>query len=73
MPTPFITNRVPLASGSFRRGCRRGIIPHRDGGTCQGRRAAKRPGVERVDACAVQARGECHCDVVEWINGTGLP
>jgi hypothetical protein len=35
--------------------------------------AAKRPGVERIDACTVQARVECHCNVVEWINGTGLP
>ena len=35
------SSRVPLTSGSFRRGCRRGIIPHRDGGTCQGRRGGE--------------------------------
>ena len=35
--------------------------------------AAKKPGVERIDDCTVQARVERRCDVVKWINNTGLP
>jgi D-amino peptidase len=35
-------------------------------------KAALRPGVERLDEYTVAGRVERHCDVVKWINGTGL-
>jgi D-amino peptidase len=35
-------------------------------------RALRRPGVRRVDEHTVESRVERHCDVVRWINGTGL-
>lgn len=35
-------------------------------------KAATRPGVERVDEYTVGGRVERHCDVVKWVNGTGL-
>ena len=35
--------------------------------------AAARPGVRRVDEHTVEAVVERHCDVVKWINDTGLP
>ncbi len=35
-------------------------------------KAAKRPGVERIGDCTVQGRVERHCDVVNWVLGTGL-
>jgi len=35
-------------------------------------KAAARPGVRRVDEVTVEGRVERHCDVVAWINGTGL-
>ena len=34
--------------------------------------AAARPGVRRVDETTVEAQAERHCDVVQWIVGTGL-
>jgi D-amino peptidase len=34
--------------------------------------AAKRAGVTRVDECTVEGRVERHCDVVNWVLGTGL-
>jgi D-amino peptidase len=35
-------------------------------------RAALRPGVRRIDKFTVGAQVERHCDVVSWVNGTGL-
>jgi D-aminopeptidase len=35
-------------------------------------KATLRPGVERLDEYTVAGRVERHCDVVKWINGTGL-
>jgi D-amino peptidase len=35
-------------------------------------RAAIRPGVQRIDEMTVAGQVEQHCDVVKWINGTGL-
>lgn len=35
-------------------------------------KAAARPGVRRIDAYTVEGRVEEQCDVVKWINGTGL-
>jgi D-amino peptidase len=35
-------------------------------------RAATRPGVQRVDEYTVGGRVERYCDVVKWVNGTGL-
>ncbi len=35
-------------------------------------RAATRSGVRRIDDYTVEGRVERHCDVVKWINGTGL-
>ncbi len=35
--------------------------------------AAGKPGVERIDECTVQGHVDRRCDVVKWINGTGLP
>lgn len=35
-------------------------------------RAAQRPTVQRVDALTVEGRLTQHCDVVKWVNGTGL-
>jgi D-amino peptidase len=35
-------------------------------------KAAKRPGVRRVDDVTVEGHAARHCDVVSWINGTGL-
>ena len=35
-------------------------------------RAARRPGVRRLDEYTVEGRVEQRCDVVKWINGTGL-
>jgi hypothetical protein len=35
-------------------------------------KAATRPGVQRIDDYTVGARDERHCDVVKWVNGTGL-
>jgi D-amino peptidase len=35
-------------------------------------RAAGRPGVRRLDDYTVEGRVEQRCDVVKWINGTGL-
>jgi D-amino peptidase len=34
--------------------------------------AARKPGVERLDEYTVEGRVERHCDVVQWILGTGL-
>lgn len=34
--------------------------------------AARRPGVDRVDECTVEAQVERHCDVVKWIVNTGI-
>lgn len=35
-------------------------------------KATARPGVRRVDEYTVESIVERHCDVVKWINGTGL-
>jgi D-amino peptidase len=35
--------------------------------------AAAKPGVERVDELTIAGHVERRCDVVKWINGTGLP
>ena len=35
-------------------------------------RAAGRPGVRRLDDYTVEGRVEQRCDIVKWINGTGL-
>jgi D-amino peptidase len=40
--------------------------------TAAAERAAERPGVRRVDEYTVEGRVEQRCDVVKWINGTGL-
>jgi hypothetical protein len=35
-------------------------------------KAAARPGVQRIDEYTVEGRVTQQCDVVKWINGTGL-
>jgi D-amino peptidase len=35
-------------------------------------KAATRPGVQRINEHTVGGRAERHCDVVQWVNGTGL-
>ncbi len=35
-------------------------------------KAATRPGVRRIDERTVEGRVEQQCDIVKWINGTGL-
>jgi D-amino peptidase len=35
-------------------------------------KASTRPGVRRVDADTVESRVDRQCDIVQWINGTGL-
>jgi D-aminopeptidase len=35
-------------------------------------RAAKRPGVKRIDAYTVSAVLDKQCDVLKWFSGTGL-
>ncbi|HUT59410.1 MAG TPA: M55 family metallopeptidase [Phycisphaerae bacterium] len=34
--------------------------------------AAQKPGVRRTDACTVECQVPRQCDVVKWINGTGV-
>jgi len=34
--------------------------------------AARKPGVRRTDACTVECEVARQCDVVKWINGTGV-
>ena len=35
-------------------------------------KAAKRPGVVRLDDHTVEGRAGRHCDVLKWITGNGL-
>jgi hypothetical protein len=35
-------------------------------------KALRRPGVRRVDEYTVESHVDRHCDVVRWIDGTGL-
>ena len=34
---------------------------------------ARRPGVKRIDAFTVEAEVQRQCDVIKWINDTGVP